>query len=200
MIAFLRGNLIHIDPVSVLIDVNGVGYRVHIPASLFGELPSIGKPFTVHTTLVIRENSQTLYGFSSQDQVNLFETLIAIRGIGPKLALSIIGHMSGAQLYTCVAQEDTDILSRIPGIGKKTATRLIVELTDKLSAFMESHGPTNSKVKRQNTHAKDAISALINLGYTQMLAQQAIERCLQELGEKEVDLPLLITRSLNYVK
>ncbi len=142
MIAYIRGKLQQLTAFSVTIETQGIGYEVYIPASLFSKLPQIGSDILLHTVFIIRENSQTLYGFADIREKELFESLNSVRGVGPKLALSIIGHMPQGELSEALQQEDVRAISKIPGIGKKTAERLIVELRDKLNLLF---GETSSK-------------------------------------------------------
>lgn len=197
MIAYIRGKLQKLAPFSVIIETQGIGYEVFIPASLFAKLPQIGGDILLHTVFIIRENSQSLYGFAELREKELFDSLNGVRGVGPKLALSIIGHMPQNELYEALHQEDIRAISKIPGIGKKTAERLIVELRDKLSILFTE--PSSKESSRQKPSVRDALSALINLGYNQAEAQKAVQKSLEE-GINEEDLPALITRSLNYVR
>ena len=133
MIAYVSGTLIDKHPTEAIIDVGGLGYRLLIPASSFDKLPAKGESARLHTTLIVREDSQTLYGFATEPERRLFETMIGVSGVGPKLALAALSAMSPGELRDVVLAGDTGMLTRIPGVGKKTAERLIVELRDKLS-------------------------------------------------------------------
>lgn len=200
MIAYIRGKLQRLNPLSVIVETHGMGYEIFIPASLFYHLPPLGQDVLLHTAFVIRENAQTLYGFLDLKEKELFDILNGIRGIGPKLALSLIGHMPQQELHRAIGEEDIKAISKIPGIGKKTAERLIVELRDKLSIlFGDLPIASKSKGTDHKPIIRDALSALINLGYTQAEAQKAVQMTLDE-GVHDDDLALLITRSLNYVR
>jgi holliday junction DNA helicase RuvA len=202
MIDFIKGKLCSMTPSTVVIDIGSIGYKIFIPVNLYGKLPNIGSEIILHTSLIIRENSQALYGFHSLSERELFEMLIGVTGIGPKLGLCIIGHMSAEQLQKSISNHDIATLSKIPGIGKKTAERLIIEVRDKIVSLLPPDPsdlivniPQNSKTQS----IRDAISALINLGYNQVTAQKAVKKTLEN-RPNDVDLAALITESLNYVK
>ena len=200
MFAYVKGILIAIQSTYVVIDVNGVGYMIFIPCRLLSELPAIGQIIQIHTSFVVRESSQTLYGFLSNQERSVFEVLMNVTGIGPKLALSLIGHLTFPELQTAVACQDLLTLCRVPGVGKKTAERLIVELKDKLPSLLPFDAISLS-ISPQNLlskHAQDAIMALINLGYNQSTAQKAIKQSLKELPET-ADLALMITTALKNI-
>ena len=133
MIAYVSGTLAEKKPTEAVIDVGGLGYRLLIPTSSFDKLPAKGEAARLHTTLIVREDSQTLYGFATEAEQRMFETMIGVSGVGPKLALAALSGMSPGELRDVVLAGDTGMLTRIPGVGKKTAERLIVELRDKVS-------------------------------------------------------------------
>ncbi|MCH7639624.1 MAG: Holliday junction branch migration protein RuvA [Bacteroidetes bacterium] len=133
MIAYVSGTLAEKKPTEAVIDVGGLGYRLLIPTSSFDKLPAKGESARLHATLIVREDSQTLYGFATEAERQVFETMISVSGVGPKLALAALSGMSPGELRDVVLAGDTGMLTRIPGVGKKTAERLIVELRDKLS-------------------------------------------------------------------
>jgi Holliday junction DNA helicase RuvA len=202
MYAFIKGLLVQSSPISVIIEANGIGYRLYIPASVFGKLPQINNQVILHTSYVVRELSQTLYGFQSEIERDLFEELMGVTGIGPKMALNVIGHLSLQDLQRAVSSHDIVTLSKVPGIGKKTAERLIIEMRDKLSHLLpvgeqaDRAAPMPTDLRAQKI--VDAMGALINLGYNQMTAQKAIKKSLNDLPE-EIDLATLITHSLKHV-
>ena len=201
MFAYIKGILTSIHPTYVVVEVNGIGYAIFIPCRLLGELPSLGQNIQLYTTFVVRELSHTLYGFLNEQERNAFEILMNVTGIGPKLALSLIGHLTFYELQTAVTRQDFPTLCRVPGVGKKTAERLVVELKDKLPTLLPLQIsnlaiPVSDSISQ---HVQDAILALINLGYHQNTAQKAIKQSLKELPEM-VDLPLLITTALKNIK
>jgi Holliday junction DNA helicase RuvA len=174
MIAQLRGTLDDKRPNQVLVDVGGVGYLVHIPLSTFYALGDLHSNVTLLIHTQVREDAISLYGFLSAREKHLFELLISASGVGPVLALKILSGMSVDDLVPAVRSGDLARLTRIPGVGRKTAERMIVELRDKLAA-MEIAEDTRKPVTITGTSG-DVVSALLNLGYDQHAAEQAVER------------------------
>lgn len=172
MIGRLQGKLVEKAPPQILIDVNGVGYEVDVPMSTFCNLPVEGQPVTLLTHMVVREDAQLLYGFATASERQAFRALIRISGIGPRIALAVLSGMSPNDLADAVEQSNTGLLTRVPGIGKKTAERLVLELKGKLngSAFASTTGPTTSAIQN------DIVSALIALGYSEREAQSAVRQ------------------------
>jgi Holliday junction DNA helicase RuvA len=203
MIALIRGVLLEVAPNFVILETHGVGYKIFIPSNLVPHLPQINQELVLYTSLVIRENSQALYGFSTSKERDFFETLMDISGIGPKLALSVISTISAQQLHAAILKNDIRTITKIPGIGKKTAERLIIELRDKIAQFVGASHPGDYAIQLpidpKNQTMRDAVSALINLGYTQMAAQKAIKSCIEDSAEKDLDLPQLITQALSRI-
>lgn len=203
MFAFIRGTLIEASLTFAIIEANGIGYKLFLPANLLPRLPQMGQQTLLHTSFVIRECSQALYGFLTSQDRDLFEGLLNVSGIGPKTALNLIGHMTLQELQSAVTNSDIKALSKVPGIGKKSAERLIVEMRDKISHFF-SCDPSTLAVQmpldpRMQT-INDAMSALIHLGYNQLTAQKAIKKSIQEFPEeKKIELSALITTALKHV-
>ena len=188
MIAQLRGSLGDKRPNQVLVDVGGVGYLVHIPLSTFYAVGDLHSNVTLLIHTQVREDAISLYGFLSAREKHLFELLISASGVGPALALKILSGMSVDDLVPAVRSGDLARLTRIPGVGRKTAERMIVELRDKLAA-MEI--PEDSRKPVTTTGAAgDVVSALLNLGYDQHAAEQAVERAGKN-GTSETFEPLL---------
>ena len=175
MIAHLRGRLIEKEPARVVIDTNGVGYEVFVPLSTFTAMPDIGGEVSLDIHTHVREDIMALYGFSSRQERRVFERLIAISGIGPKLAVTILSGGSIEGLVGAIRKGDLARLTAIPGVGKKTAERIVIELRDKLKDFAE--GPAKSTVEM------DVLSALENLGYPHPVAEAALNRALD--GQQE---------------
>lgn len=201
MYAYLKGTLIEYNASEAVVDVSGVGFRISIPSNLVASLPSIGKEIQLHTAFVVRELSQDLYGFLTKEARDLFEALIEVNKVGPKLALSVIGHLSMQELQKALIEADSSILSQVPGIGKKTAQRLIIEMKDRLSHLFAFDPKDFAVALPKNPRSKaiqDAMNALINLGYNQIKAKQAIEQCLPEEKE-EIELEGLIKDALRYI-
>jgi Holliday junction DNA helicase RuvA len=166
MIAFLRGNLLSKKPENVIIDVSGVGYMILVPLNTLSLLPDEGNNISLHIYTHVREDTLQLYGFSSEDEKKIFITLIGITGIGPKMALNILSGISHDDLIRAIETEDVAYLCRIPGLGKKTAHRLILELKEKLPSSREP----------ADRIFEDTLSALVNLGYKKTVARQSLEK------------------------
>ena len=169
MIGRLQGKILYKHPPQLLIDVQGVGYEVDAPMSTFYQLPETGKDIVLHTHLVVREDAQLLYGFASEAERALFRNLIKINGVGPKLALTILSGISTEDFVRCVHENNAAALVSLPGIGKKTAERLIVELRDRLKDEPAGGGdaslPGGPALAALSSPVGDAVSALIALGY-----------------------------------
>ena len=162
MIGSLRGTLTWKQAPSVIVECTGVGYDVETPMSTFFELPAAGTEVFLFTHLLVREDAQILYGFATESERSMFRTLLRVRGVGARIALAILSAMSVGDFNRCIEYEDTAALSKIPGIGKKTAERLIVEMRDKVDA---SAGDGVSRVAVEQGAKSEAVDALIALGY-----------------------------------
>jgi Holliday junction DNA helicase RuvA len=174
MIGRIAGILLEKHPPLVLVDVGGVGYEIDVPMSTFYNLPAIGEKVALHTQLIVREDAHQLYGFSTHDDRAAFRQLLKISGVGPKLALTILSGMSVAELSHVVAAQEVGRLTKIPGIGKKTAERLLLELRDKLpgaAAALLSSGAEPGPVVRN-----DVLDALLALGYNEREASWAVKQ------------------------
>lgn len=194
MYSYLKGSLIEATPTHVILDVQGMGFMIHIPVSLFSQLPPLSEALQLHTAFVIREFSQTLYGFLHARERDLFSLLIDAKGVGPKMALSLLGHLPLDAFLQAVRMHDIHALSRVPGIGKKTAERLLVELRDKLAPW-EALTKRATSPARFSLTSHDAVGALMQLGYSAAIAQDAVESTLKEFSE-ESDLSTLIATAL----
>ncbi len=190
MIGRLRGTLLEKLPPQLLLDINGVGYEVQAPMTTFYELPEISSEIVLHTHLAISEHAHVLYGFLRESDRSLFRTLIKISGVGPKLALAILSGMSADEFVNCVRSGDSVALTRLPGVGKKTAERLVVEMKDRLKDWQGLASPTGavSQTVTPTTDAlKDAISALVSLGYKPQEASKMVSQVESEgLASEEV--------------
>lgn len=182
MIGQLRGIILTKQPPQLLLDVNGVGYEVDAPMSTFYQLPEIGQEIILLTHFVVREDAHHLYGFFSEEERLLFRTLLKVNGVGPRLALTILSSITPDEFVQCVVNSDTASLIRLPGVGKKTAERLIIEMRDKLSAW-QHHSPVELNllaptVERGTRHqiVQDAVSALISLGYKPQEASRSVSK------------------------
>ena len=182
MIAILRGTLLEKQPSRVVVDVAGVGYDVQVPLSTFYGLgePGAGVTLRIHTH--VREDVIALYGFSTPLEQDLFERLIAISGIGPKLALAVLSGMEPPDLVRAIKGQDVARLTAIPGVGKKTAERIGLELKDRLPQVPEADAAEAASLPPDGVRG-DVLSALLNLGYHQPLAEKAIDRTLRAMPE-----------------
>jgi Holliday junction DNA helicase RuvA len=164
VIGFLRGRLIAKHPPSLLVDVNGVGYELEAPMSTFYELPAAGAELELFTHLVVREDAHVLYGFASQSERRLFRTLIKVSGVGPKIALGILSGISVDAFLKCVEAQDVDTLVRIPGVGRKTAERVLIDMRDRVRAFAPV-GEFAPATSGNGAAQAEAFGALVALGY-----------------------------------
>ncbi|WPC03911.1 Holliday junction branch migration protein RuvA [Pseudomonas benzenivorans] len=179
MIGRLRGTLAEKQPPHVIVDVNGLGYELEVPMTTLYRLPSVGEPLTLHTHLVVREDAHLLYGFFEKRERELFRELIRLSGVGPKLALALMSGLDVDELVRCVQAQDTSALVKVPGVGKKTAERLLLELKGRFKAWEAVPGMTALVVEPRGADAvssaeNDAVSALISLGYKPQEASRAV--------------------------
>lgn len=186
MIATLRGTLFSKRPDRVIVDVNGVGYALQVPVPVLSELPPEGSGVFLHVYTYVREDAIQLYGFGREEDRNLFTILIGLSGVGPRLAMSILSTSSFSAFYRAVETEDVSSLCRVPGLGKKTAQRLILELRGKLP----------SDVPARTGPAEDALSALVNLGYRRADAEKALAQVSGTSGE---DIADMLKKALQYL-
>ena len=185
MIGSLRGTLLEIHPPLLLVDVQGVGYEVHAPMTTFYQLPALGSDIHLHTHFVVREDAQLLYGFIDKSTRELFRELIRINGLGPKMALAILSALDASELVLCIQNNQINTLTKVPGIGRKTAERLLVEMRDRIS----HHHSNNNTESLTNTRAaastaapsvrEDAESALLALGYKPQEAEKMVQAILK---------------------
>ena len=180
MIGFLRGKLVHKAPPILVLDVNGVGYEIEAPMTTFYDLPALNQEIKLHTHLVVREDAHILFGFFAEAERSLFRTLIKVNGVGPKLALTILSGQSAEEFHRCIHDNDTQALVRLPGVGKKTAERLVIEMRDRLPELEESsvasvnHQSGVSPISIVNPK-QEAISALCSLGYKPLDASKMVQ-------------------------
>ncbi len=190
MIGFLKGRLASKQPPSLVIDVNGVGYEVEAPMSTFYVLPPAGEPVALHTHLVVREDAQVLFGFSTEAERRLFRALLKVSGVGPKLALGILSGASVEDFLHIVEAEDIAMLTRIPGIGRKTAERLIIDMRDSVQKFAAPAGAAG--LPTAATAHGEAFGALVALGYK----PPEVTRLLKAADEPGLSTTELIRRAL----
>ncbi|NEX18890.1 Holliday junction branch migration protein RuvA [Thiorhodococcus mannitoliphagus] len=169
MIGRLRGEIVSKQPPQLLLDVGGVGYELEAPMSTFYDLPAVGETVTLITHLAVREDAQVLYGFMREHDRALFRALLKVSGVGARMALAILSGMDAARFAQCVEQEDSTALTRIPGVGKKTAQRLLIEMRDRIpgldTAMPGLSRPSAAPVDDRDQAMADAVSALVALGY-----------------------------------
>lgn len=196
MIGFLTGRLHHKQPPMLQLDVQGVGYEIEAPMSTFYALGALGSEVTVHTYLHVREDAMLLYGFATVTEKDLFRTLIKVNGIGAKMAISILSSMSAHEFIECVNREDVQRLTGIPGVGKKTAERLLIEMRDRLKSMIAAHSDTEARLSDTNTLESNASvsmttqdqaqAALESLGYKPAQAQKMLKPVAADLSLEEM--------------
>lgn len=174
MIGQLRGLLLAKNPPEILLEVAGIGYEVQVPMSTLYELPDIGKEVLLHTHFVVREDAQLLYGFHDLKSKSMFRSLIKVNGVGPKMALGVLSGMPADEFVRTVRGNDVNAMVKMPGIGKKTAERLIIEMRDRLEEWGDTDASVSSPAKIEPSISKDAETALIGLGYKPPQAARAI--------------------------
>jgi Holliday junction DNA helicase RuvA len=183
MIAYVSGTLVEKDPETAIVDVEGIGYRVHVPSSTYERLPDTDEDVTLYTYHYLREDDEALYGFATKAERTVFETMTGVSRVGPKLALSALSSMSPTELRDHVMEEDKGRLTEISGVGKKTADRLIVELRDplaELDVFDDSAAPISGGSEARAEARADALKALTELGLSKADAERAIRAVLRE--------------------
>jgi len=184
VIIFIEGLLMECAPLRVVLNVNAIGYEVHIPLVTAEKMPPIGEKVKLHTLVIYREDAQTLYGFHQPALRDFFRLIVEkVSGIGPKTALMLLSRLSLATLETAIRAADVHLLSQCPGIGKKTAERLIMELKDKLGASPSSLTlPSLAQPNLQATRDQDALAALISLGFKPADADKALRQAIEKVG------------------
>jgi Holliday junction DNA helicase RuvA len=175
MIGRLQGKVLSKQAPDLLLDVQGVGYELLVPLNTFFEIPDIGELVTLHTHFVVREDAQQLYGFSQLEERLLFRHLIKVNGVGPKMALAILSGMSVKEFSRCVQKDEVLTLVKIPGVGKKTAERLLIEMRDKINKITDTSAEANEEPLTQDI-SLEAESALIALGYKPQDAAKMVNR------------------------
>ncbi|MDC0598832.1 Holliday junction branch migration protein RuvA [Gammaproteobacteria bacterium] len=186
MISRIKGILLEKDLQQVLVDVQGVAYEIEVPMNTLFQLPEPGNEVILNTHFVVREDAQLLYGFFDKHERSLFRILIKINGVGPKLALAILSGMTVGELVTYVHGNDVNALVRLPGVGKKTAERLIIELRDKLKDWDLGAGKSEAPTPpTQSSHIYEAETALISLGYKPQEASRAVNAAAKQLEQDE---------------
>jgi len=191
MIGRIKGKLLVKQAPDIMIDVNGVGYELFVPMTTYYQLPEVGAEIQLHTHFVVREDAQLLYGFLQLDDRHMFRQLIRVNGVGPKMALAILSGMEINEFAELVMADDVAGLTKIPGVGKKTAERLIIEMRDRikqmeisdLDSATEQTNDSPAGSKRQ--HEKDAVAALVALGYSPQQASKTVSRVAKDCSDSE---------------
>lgn len=194
MIGWLQGRLLEKQAPALLVNVNGVGYELEAPMSTFFDLPATGEAVTLFVHMVVREDAQLLFGFSSKQQRELFRSLIKVNGVGPKVALAVLSTLSAEELVRCMVNEDVTQLCKVPGIGKKTAQRLLVEMQDRLTKEFGDITLEATDTAAGVNDQQDAIAALVSLGYRHTDAARVVKSLAPDLSSEE-----LIRQSLRHL-
>ena len=192
MIGHLRGRLVRKAPPALIIDVNGVGYELEAPMSTFYRLPEVGSEVELATHLVVREDAHLLYGFATEDERRLFRDLLRVTGIGPKIGLALLSGIDVDTFMRCVEAQDVDALTRIPGIGRKTAERLLIEMRDRIRALGPAACERAGRGRRSRGARAEAYAALVALGYRPV----EVNRLLQGVDQEGAGTEELIRRAL----
>ncbi len=190
MIGYLRGKLVRKQPPALIIDVAGVGYELEAPMSTFYRLPELGSEVQLHTHLVVREDAHLLYGFATEDERRLFRDLLRVSGIGPKIGLALLSGINVETFLVCVEAQDVDALIRIPGIGRKIAERLLIEMRDRIKALGQL--PSGAQRGDGRGAGAEAYAALVALGYR----PGEVTRLLQSVDNEGAGTEELIRRAL----
>ena len=200
MISYIRGELISIEEEKVILDVNGVGFGIFMPAQSMNLLPSIGEEVKLHTYMNVREDAMQLFGFLTKDDLKVFKLVIGVSGIGPKGGLSILSHLSPDELRFAVMSHDAKTISGAPGIGKKTAEKLIIELKDKLNRddVLERISDTSDTtvIHGSNQIQTEAVQALVALGYGNAEALRAVKKV---EAQEDATVEEILKQALKYI-
>ena len=196
MIVHLNGELVEKSPARIVVEACGVGYEVFIPLSTFDRLGAVGKPCRIFTCHIVREDGQTLYGFATAEEREMFSLLLGVSGVGPKLALALLGGMTSGDLQLAIAQGDSKRLANIKGVGKKTAERLVVELKDKINPVEAFANARTKDSAAQADVLRDAMLALSALGFSDDVARKNVQRVLED-DPKVSDVETIIRRALS---
>ena len=198
MIAYIQGTIAEKNPTRAVIDVQGIGYEILIPVSSYDTLGAKGESVKLLTYLHVREDMMQLFGFATAEERELFLMLISVSGIGPKSALGILSSVTVKDLKQAIVHEDFNLLTAVPGIGKKTAQRIVVELKEKISKLPTFEGSAVRTLSTKEQVTDEAMMALISLGYVKLVAEKAITKALRENPEKTFTLQELIKTALRF--
>lgn len=199
MIAFISGSVAAVEANSVVLDVNGVGYRALVPLSVLSALPAVGGRTILHTVMVVREDDISLYGFATTEEREIFLLVTSVTGVGPKVGLSMLSVMEADELARAVSANDVKALTKIPGVGPKLAQRVSLELGERMAEHVFSRRLDSAReehVSERNSAFEDVVDALVNLGYSRPDSRRAADRAFASASNK-ADTPALIRDSLN---
>jgi Holliday junction DNA helicase RuvA len=199
MIAHLNGSVAAMEANSVVLDVNGVGYRAFVPSSLLATLPVIGGKAILHTVMVVREDDISLYGFASPEERHVFQTLTSVTGVGPKVGLAMLSVYDFSELSRAISQSDVKALTKIPGVGPKLAQRVCLELGERMAEFAFERrvdALAAGQTPEQNAAYEDIVEALVNWGYSRSDSKKSAERAISNATDKS-NTPELIRVALN---
>lgn len=201
MYHYLTGQLVEKSATSVVVDVGGMGFYLPIPLSTYGQLPSVGQSVRILTHFVVREDSQALYGFHTEEERSLFKLLVSVSGIGPKLAMTVLSGVTIPEFKRAIVEGSLETLKAISGIGKKTAERIVIELREKL--VLEGQRPieipTSSAGQGNPMLIEDSLEALVALGYRKQSAKVAVEKAIKASKGDGLTIERLVRESLKYV-
>ena len=194
MIAHLHGELARVESDYVVVDVNGIGYKVHPPLAVIAQLPAIGDEIKLLVSTIVKEDSITLYGFADESQQSMFELLLTVSGVGPKVALAILSSLQVETIVNAISSESFIELNRVPGVGTKTAQRIVLELREKITNLVWAQAARKTTAPEQQV-MNDAIEGLVALGYNRNDARSAAENALKSIKDKR-DTAAIITTAL----
>ena len=197
MIALISGKIVYKGISHVIVDVQGVGYRVFIPLTTFYELPESGQPITLHVHTSVKQDAINLFGFYTDQERDIFQLMISVSGIGPKVAMNILSGISAHDLLRAISGGDVGKLVKIPGVGKKMAERLILELKEKFVKKMAADQVSDAGIQNRADEIlrEDVLSALVNLGYKNNVARDALDKVLRS-SEEELEMDKLLKKTL----
>lgn len=200
MYQYLTGKVVEKTSTSCVVDVAGIGYLIQISASTYKSLPEVGQSVRVLTHFVVREDAQILYGFASEEERHLFRLLISVSGIGPKMAITILSGFPIAELKRAIIEGSLPVLTAIPGIGRKSAERVVVELRERLVLDeRRTEIPATVRIHVQEELIEDSLQALMSLGYPRRVAKDAVQKALRHSGAEKISVEEIVRFSLKYV-
>lgn len=200
MYAYISGKLVEKSATLAVVEAGGIGYQLHIPVSTFAALPELGASVKILTCFVVREDVQALYGFYTEEERQLFRLLLSVSGVGPKSAVTVLSGIPIADFKRAIIEGNLAVLTGVPGIGRKTAERLVVELREKIVLDdKKTTGSAVAKMQAQDDLIEDSLRALEELGYKKQNAQEAVRKAVKTLETGKYSVPDLIRASLKYV-